>query len=213
MLEGDDNGGALMHGLILKTLQVFVQDTYGPDSWADIADQAALDAPEFEAMLNYPKEIFSDVLQAGEKVLNKPWEAILEDVGTYLVSHPNSEGLRRLLRFGGVDFTEFLHSLDDLPDRARLAVADLKLPDLELRDLTSVQFSLKVEGDLPGFCFVIMGVLRAMADDYGALVLLDHAGGPSERLQLVDVTVVETAYAEGREFELGAVHVPSEGAA
>ncbi len=59
---------------------------------------------------------------------------LLEDLGTYLVSHPNVQGLRRLLRFGGAGFIDFLHSLDELHDRARLAVPDLDLPQLELRD-------------------------------------------------------------------------------
>lgn len=200
-----------MHGLILRTLQVFIQDTYGLDAWEQIAVTAALDVPDFEAMLNYDEAIYFAVLDAAASVLKKPSDAILEDVGTYLVSHPNSEGLRRLLRFGGVDFIEFLHSLDDMPDRARLVVADLELPDLELRDHSQGQFHLKITGLLPGFSHVMVGLMQAMADDYGALVLLDNQGGNSET-QTVVITVIETAYAEGREFELGAV-VPAGGAA
>ncbi|KUF12165.1 heme NO-binding domain-containing protein [Pseudoponticoccus marisrubri] len=192
-----------MHGLILKTLQVFLQDTYGTEIWARIAAAADLTAPGFEAMLNYPEEVFFRVLDAAGAVLNKPREAILEDVGTYLVSHPNSEGLRRLLRFGGVDFIEFLHSLDDLPDRARLVVADLVLPDLELRDLAQNRFHLRITGQLPGFGFALVGLLQAMADDYGALALLDlqEAGRDG---QVIEITIVEAAYAEGRDFELAA---------
>jgi hypothetical protein len=192
-----------MHGLILRTFQVFVQDTYGPDAWTAITARADTGAPDFEAMLNYPPETFETVVAATEAELNKPRDALLEDVGTYLVSHPNSEGLRRLLRFGGVDYIEFLHSLDDLPDRARLAVADLVLPDLELRDHSQNRFRLIVGEGLPGFDCVMMGVLRAMADDYGALVLLD-AEPAGDGAQGVDITLIETAYAAGRDFDLAA---------
>ncbi len=192
-----------MHGLILRTFQVFVQDTYGPDTWLAIAGRTDLEVPDFEAMLNYDPETFDRLITATEAELEKPCDAFLEDVGTYLVSHPNSEGLRRLLRFGGVDYIEFLHSLDDLPDRARLAVADLELPDLELRDFGGNEFHLNVGDGLPGFGCVMVGVLRAMADDYGALVLLDAA--PARRgLQSVEITLIETAFAEGRDFELAA---------
>jgi hypothetical protein len=192
-----------MHGLILRTFEVFVEDTYGPVVWSDIAQMAGLEEPVFEAMLNYEPLIYSVLIEASEGQLNKPAEAIWEDVGTYLVSHPNSEGLRRLLRFGGVDFIEFLHSLDDLPDRTRLAVADLALPDLELTDQGQNQFRLRVGEGLPGFGYVMMGILRAMADDYGALALLDTEGGHRGE-QIVQITVIETAFSEGREFELAA---------
>lgn len=193
----------MMHGLILRTFEVFVEDTYGPEVWSEIAQKAGLEVPVFEAMLNYDPQIYRNLMDASEKQLNKPAEATWEDLGTYLVSHPNSEGLRRLLRFGGVDFIEFLHSLDDLPDRTRLAVADLVLPELELSDFASNSFRLRVGDGLPGFGYVMMGVLRAMADDYGALVLLDAESGLRGE-QLLEITVIETAYAEGRDFELAA---------
>jgi hypothetical protein len=120
----------MMHGLIYRTLQVFVQDTYGAQQWGDVAALDGLDPPEFEAMLSYDPDLAERLLATSEKVLSLPRDMLLEDIGTYLVSHPNSEGLRRLLRFGGLDFIDFLYSLEDLPDRARLAVPDLVLPDL-----------------------------------------------------------------------------------
>lgn len=199
----------MMHGLILRTFQVFVQDTYGSEPWRRIVDGAGLDAPDFEAMLSYPQDTFTAVVGAAEVELRKPPDAFLEDVGTYLVSHPNSEGLRRLLRFGGVDFIEFLHSLEDLPDRARLAVADLELPDLDLVDVAPHRFTLQVGAGLPGFGFVLLGVLRAMADDYGALVLMECDSGTPGR-QTIAITLVETAYSQGRQFALAASGAPEE---
>ena len=108
-----------------------------------------------------------------------------------------------MLRFGGEDFVEFLHSLDDLPDRARLAVADLDLPQLELREHASDRFSLTVSARIDGFGHVMIGMLRTLADDYGALVLLDHRGG-QRGFEVVDITLIEAGYASGRAFDLGA---------
>lgn len=190
-----------MHGLILRTFQVFVQDTYGQQTWLKIVEGTSLDVVDFEGMLNYAPETYDTVIAATEKVLRKPRDAFLEDVGTYLVSHPNSEGLRRLLRFGGVDFIEFMHSLDDLSDRAMLVVTDLVLPTMAVDDNGEGQFLLKVGRGLPGFGNVMVGVLRAIADDYGALVLLDaEPEGPQG--QVVEITLIETSFAEGRSFEL-----------
>jgi hypothetical protein len=48
------------------------------------------------------------------------------------VTDPGLEPLRRLLRFGGGTFEEFLVSLEELPDRARLAMPELEMPEITL---------------------------------------------------------------------------------
>ncbi|UWQ92544.1 heme NO-binding domain-containing protein [Aliisedimentitalea scapharcae] len=192
-----------MHGLINKAIQSFVCNTYGQERWHTVMDRAGLGFTDFEAMLIYEDEQSQKVLAELGRELGRPLDEILEDMGTFLVSHPQLEALRRLLRFGGVTYVEFLHSLDDLPDRARLAVSDLHLPAMELREYASDQFTLTCHPGLPGFCSVMVGVLRAMADDYGALAMLDlnPSGGQTD---VISITLIETAFAEGRSFELGA---------
>ncbi len=195
-----------MHGLINRAIERFVRDTYGRNIWLEVIEPLDLGYSEFEAMMIYDEAITARVLARAGEVLERPVPDLLEDIGTYLVSHPNVEALRRLLRFGGVTFEEFLHQLDDLPERARLAVSDLCLPQLELREHSSSSFSLIVRAnarDIQGFGYVVMGLLRAMADDYGALVTLEHKGDREGR-EIVAVHLLETAFAEGRDFKLGA---------
>ncbi|WP_420568048.1 heme NO-binding domain-containing protein [Thalassovita sp.] len=194
-----------MHGLINRAIQCFVRDTYGNELWFDVARRASLSDATFEAMLIYDDKLTDKVMTELAQILNKAQPEVLEDLGTYLVSHPNVEALRRLLRFGGISFMEFLHSLDDLPDRARMAVSDLELPELELVEEDPSRMHLHVRSRYDGFGAVMLGVLRTMADDYGALVLLDMRHiGPGE--DIIDISLVETAFAEGRSFTLSAGH-------
>ena len=141
-----------------------------------------------------PYEAVSDVLKL-------PVHAILEDIGTYLISHPKNEPIRRLMRFGGADFVEFLHSMDDLPGRTRLALPGLRLPSIHLEESTPMQFTVSCTDQLPGFGHVLVGLLRAMADDYGALAVLEYAGrgGPEE---VVDIQVLDASFVPGRSFSL-----------
>ena len=46
-----------MHGLTNKAIECFVHDTYGVDTWLEIARRAALPEPSFEAMLTYDDDI------------------------------------------------------------------------------------------------------------------------------------------------------------
>lgn len=191
-----------MHGMINRAIERFVRDTYGRDVWSAVTRRAGLDYTEFEAMLTYEADVTERVLAAMCGVLGRPRQDMLEDIGTYLVSHPKLEALRRLLRFGGPTFTEFLHSLDDLPARARLAVPDLILPELELREHGGGRFSAVCRSETPGFGHVIVGLLRALADDYGALALLEHKGG-RDGAEVVEVRLLTAEHACGRSFDLG----------
>lgn len=193
-----------MHGLVMRVIQLFVQDCHGEEAWQKIILTADLEFSEFEAMLVYDEGHAEPVLDALSSVLARPREDILEDLGTYLVSHPRVEALRRLLRFGGETFEEFLFSLDDLPDRARLAVNDLELPELQVREHSAVHFSVTCRSAQRGWGHVLMGALRTMADDYGALAMVDHEGG-GQGAETLTVQLLEPTFAEGRSFDLGAI--------
>ncbi|MEM7598376.1 MAG: heme NO-binding domain-containing protein [Pseudomonadota bacterium] len=195
-----------MHGLINRAVERFARDTYGDAFWTSVAQSAGLEFSTFEAMLPYAYETTERVVEALAEALDKRQDEVLEDLGTYLVASPNTDGLRRLLRFGGTGFVEFLNSLDELPARAQLAVPDLPMPQLELREVDPTTFTLAVTatpetGDL--FGHVMVGLLRAMADDYGALVFLNHMqDAPGQ--EIIEIILLEVAFAEAREFELGA---------
>jgi len=200
-----------MHGLINRSIQCFLRDTYGPAIWASVACEAGLGFDSFETMLTYEISVTDAVLDAACRLLDRPRDSLLEDMGTYLVSHENSRPLRRLLRFSGVHYEDFLHSLEDLPGRARLALPDFDLPLLDLADLGRGDFLLTCRFPLAGMGHVVVGLLRAMADEYGALCLVEHRGsGPDG--ERVAITLAAPAFAEGRRFDLAAA-VPKAGAA
>ena len=195
-----------MHGLVNRAIERFVRDTYGRDTWLGVMGQLDLGYSEFESMLIYEPQVTAQVLNATSDALQRPVDEVLEDIGTYLVSHPNTAAVRRLLRFSGETFEDFLHSLDDLPDRARLAVSDLTVPGLELADQSADVYCLHVynpHGATVRFGPVVLGLLRAMADDYGALVLLEYLNR-TQSCERLRIHLLASAHGEGRAFVLGA---------
>lgn len=192
-----------MHGLINRSIQCFIRDTYSQSVWEEIAQRAGLDPEGFESMLLYEDTLTDATLDAACKTLEKPRDILLEDLGTYLVSNQNVEALRRLLRFGGATFVDFLHSLNELPDRARLAVPDLDFPQIEVSQQDEAAFQLTCIWHRKGFGHVLVGLLRAMADDYGVLAFLEllQADGIQE---VVSIQLIDSRYAAGRDFQLAA---------
>jgi len=190
-----------MHGVINHSLERFLRDTFGAATWDAIARESGLGLAGFEAMLTYDDAVTEKVIEAAVAVLHRPRESLLEDMGTYLVSAEGLTFLRRLLRFSGVNFADFVNSLEELPERARMVLPDLEVPELELTDHGGGQFTLECHSRLRGGAHVIMGLIRAMADDYGALVLLDATG--EEGCGTISIQVADQAFAEARPFSLG----------
>lgn len=190
-----------MHGLINRALESFLKQRHGQAFWQRIVRQANLPFDSFEPLLHYDATLTEALITATCTELGQVRETVLEDMGTALVSRRDRDGFRRLLRFGGVTFRDFLYSLEELPDRARLALPDLHLPDLRLEDRGSGRFALMAAPPFPGAGYILMGLLRAMADDYGALVLLEMAA-PLAGVDVISILVLDEFHAEGRRFDL-----------
>lgn len=196
-----------MHGLINTAIQSFLKVSFGDSAWSQIAQQSGLSAtlgPDgFEAMQLYEDELTYAVLDAAAAQLARPRESLLEDIGTFLISNEMMNPIRRLLRFGGVSFTDFLYSLDDLQGRSQLAVPELLLPELVLEEREQGKFSLFCIGGPDGFGHVMVGVLRAIADDYGALVVLDYSHPDGKQAnEIITIDVYDPAFQPGRRFDL-----------
>ena len=208
-----------MHGLINKAIMSFLCDSFGDALWQTVALKsgiaAELGGDGFEAMQIYDPWMTEAMIAGAAVQLDRPRDSLLEDLGTYLVSHERMEPLRRLLRFGGVSFTDFLFSLEDLRGRTQLAVPDLAMPELSLEERAQGQFLLTCHACPAGFGHMMVGILRALADDYGALAVLEHRGcrlpGPaSDRRaqrdgdEVIAIDVYDPAFHSGRQFQLAA---------
>lgn len=193
-----------MHGLINSAFQGFVTDTYGADVWKDVYCQAEVPYEDFEAMLIYDDALLLACVHASSRVLLQTPQVLLEDMGTYLVTHPPLDPLRRLLRFGGAEFTDFLFSLEELADRGRLVMPDLELPKIEVTQVDDSLFQIMAEWEFPGIGAILLGALRAMADDYGVLAILTLQEG-EDRQDCLSVRLHDIDHAEGNDFHLGEV--------
>lgn len=197
-----------MHGLICKAVEGFVRDQHGPEAWAAVRVRSGLSFDSFEALRMYDRDLAQGVIDATAIVLGRGRDAVLEDVGHWICTHPPLEAVRRLIRFTGKTFVNVLYALDEVHDRACMALPGIDLPRYRLAKDTSGEFEITSRWPVPGGAAVLTGVLRAMADDYGTLALID--AGEAECvdgvwLERIHIRVVEQAFHEPREFTLGGI--------
>lgn len=189
--------GSDMDALLLRSVQSYVLDMFGMSEWQQVCRRAGLAVETFEPMLHYDPGTADRIAAVVAEVLGRSVDTVWEDVGTYLVTYPDREGVRRLLRFGGVSYAEFLHSLEELPGRACLAMPHLEVPELVLKEVGPDRFELRSQSHVRGFQRVLVGLLTAMADDYGALCLIQpEADGR------ILISVLDRRHATARQFDL-----------
>ena len=90
-----------------------------------------------------------------------------------------------------------------MPDWARLAVEDLRLPPLEVRVSGPGGWLLRLQGAPRGSGYAAVGMLRAMADDYGTLAFVEYQGA-MEGAECVEILLLDQDFAQGRAFQLAA---------
>lgn len=188
-----------MHGLINRSIERFIREGYGEDAWADVAAGIGLTAGRFESFRRYPDPLTRRVIAVGAERLAKPESELLEDFGAWLA---RTEPIRRLLRFSGSDFADFILALEELPGRVRMIVPDLEMPRIRVTAGAADRYRVTVSHALPEWRSVLAGIVRAMSDDYGALALIVDEGAA------ISVDVPDQAFSEGREFDFGARVVP-----
>lgn len=158
-----------MHGVIGAAIEHYIRSEFGEECWTTTATKAKIPGQRFEPMLQYDDHLLDDVLCELGLQLERAKEDILEDLGTFLVTNGDIIWLPRLLRFGGVNYADFIRQLPQVPKRVALAAFDFGLPKLAVSNPKRGRFELKIESDLPHWSSILLGLLRSMSDQYGTL--------------------------------------------
>jgi hypothetical protein len=192
--------------MICKALEAHVTSMHGAALWDSICAAAGFEAGRFEPLLTYDDALFDAVLAAGARSLDRDEAALLDDLGAWICTHPPLDPVRRLLRFCGTSFRDFLFSLEEIDARARMTLPELELPRCRLtQDAGPDRFVVSTLWHRPGSGALLAGVLRAMASEHGALAVIaprhpNAAAG--ERWECVTIDLPRERFHSPRAFAL-----------
>lgn len=204
-----------MQSLLSKALEAFLRDRHGDAVLDAVLREADLEGIQLELFQRQPPETILRFHRAATTLLGISHNNLMEDLGTWVCVHPPLEPVRRLFRFSGETFEEMLFSLDAVPARIELAMPGLILPELALEELGDGRFSVRCYDEMPGLGSFLLGVLRAMADDYGTLAfleLLENTGSPGDltgesvgkgSVDEILIQLLDDSFAAPRAFDLG----------
>lgn len=184
-----------MYTLVGRSLESFLRSSYGDAFWQDLVQGALPERASRPLLVHTSLQETRRLVFLASRRLGKPVAEIAEDLGAWVV---RLEGVRRLLRFSGPNFVEFIRSLEELPGRALLVLPHFPLPELSVVSEGAEDYEIYVSHRPRGWIWAIAGMLRGMADDYGTLALIAVAGNR------ITLRVVLEEHAAGRPFALSA---------
>ncbi len=185
-----------MHGMVNRSIEHFLRANYGDGIWHQVATDAGVDTGGFNGLTKYPESVTAQLLRAASAQLDKTSFELLEDVGAWLVQ---LESLRRLLRFSGSSFDDFVFALEELPGRVAMVLPGLPFKPITVSRKGDNRYLISGTDWQRGLPWIVAGALRGMADDYGVLALID-ATDDGVRLH-----VLVQEFSEARPFHLGAL--------
>lgn len=182
-----------MHGFIIRGIELFLRARHGDAVWAAVCATTGLDRRGTQIMRSYRTEMLQRLVLSASNVLQMERDELLEDVGGWI---PRLDSVRYLMRFSGSSFEDFVLSLDDLHDRARVVLPGLELPKIASQMVGPQRYLLEIVSETRDWYPVLAGLLRGMADDYGVLAIVERNEAD------LDIQIADNCFAEGTQFSL-----------
>ena len=180
-----------MHGLVNRAIEEFVRITYGEALWVAAAAAAGVDSRGFALIRHYEAELTGRLMKELSCRLGRSPRDLAEDVGAWVA---RLGSIRRLLRFSGSDFSAFMMALPELHGRALMVVRGFELPRLAV---TRQAGGWRLASDCePIWLHAVVGMLHAMADDYGVLAVIALEG------RTINVIMPLADFSAGRPFSI-----------
>jgi len=73
-----------MQGFVFCEFQEYVQRTFGPETWDQIAERAGVKGKSYSLFSSYPTPELEGLIQQLSEVVRKPYQELLEECGMYI---------------------------------------------------------------------------------------------------------------------------------
>ncbi len=176
-----------MQGLLTRSFRNFVLKTQGRAFWQQVQRSSGFEDCEPPAVAPDSPVELARLVTATARASGRGRDAVLQDLGRYMLTPPDGAFLLRQCRLSAADFPELLHVLPDMARRMQMFLPGLAWPALDVRQVQGTRFRLVLSGAEPDVASFVLGALRAVAEDYGASALFGLCGSSSDPVIVVDV--------------------------
>lgn len=156
-----------MYGMLLQSVQHFIQLEYGEEVWFKVLKIANCKVTCFNTHQIYPDILMPDLAAACAAVINagSTSEYYMEFFGRCFVRYFSNLGYDDSIRATGRYFSDFLKNVDNLHLQMRFSYPKMKSPSMYITSLDKDGVVLVYRSSRQGFTEYLKGQLRQIAED------------------------------------------------
>lgn len=154
-----------MYGMLLESVQHFIQVEYGDEVWDEVLQIIDCKHSVFNTHQVYPDWIISAIAEACAKVTTHTYEHFMNFFGRCFVRFFSHFGYDVTLRATGRYFTDFLENVDNIHNQFRFSFPKMKSPSMYITERDDGGCVLVYRSTRQGFTQYLMGLLQEIANE------------------------------------------------
>ncbi|XP_029713132.1 soluble guanylate cyclase 89Db isoform X1 [Aedes albopictus] len=152
-----------MYGMLLESVQHFVQLEYGELVWKQALHTAGCKLTVFNTYQQYPDSLIPDLAAALSAITGRSIDDFMVFFGRCFVRFFSNFGYDELIKATGRYFCDFLHSVDNIHLQMRFTYRKMKSPSMQLIEVDEQGAVLVYRSTRSGFSKYLRGQLMEIA--------------------------------------------------
>ncbi|XP_044728645.1 soluble guanylate cyclase 89Db-like [Chrysoperla carnea] len=152
-----------MYGMLLESVQHFVQLEYGEELWLRVVQHAGCRHTVFNTHQVYPDTLITDLAAACAEITQSTNDAFMQFFGRCFVRYFSNFGYDATIKATGRYFTDFLQSVDNIHMQMRFTYPKMQSPSMYLTHVDENGVVLVYRSTRQGFTYYFMGQLFQIA--------------------------------------------------
>lgn len=154
-----------MYGMLLESVQYFVQQEYGEEIWRKALVMAECKHTVFNTHQVYSDSIMSNIASALAKLTSNSYDSFMNFFGHCFVRFFSNYGYDATIKATGRNFTDFLENVDNIHSQFRMSYPKMKSPSMYLTKVDRNGCVLVYRSKRQGFTHYLMGQLDQIATE------------------------------------------------
>ncbi|XP_001998671.2 soluble guanylate cyclase 89Db [Drosophila mojavensis] len=189
-----------MYGMLYESVQHYIQEEYGMDTWKKICQIVDCKHNTFKTHQIYPDKLMPDIAAALSACTGESFDFCMNFFGRCFVRFFSNFGYDKMIRSTGRYFCDFLQSIDNIHLQMRFTYPKMKSPSMQLTNMDDNGAVILYRSGRTGMSKYLIGQMTEVAKEFYGLEMTayviesqnDICGGTAGPIKLTEgpLTVV-----------------------